>query len=250
MADARAAASRVGSTHISWSGDYGGYMNVSFQFDMVGTVTFGSDGLPDNLHVKISNFSESHDWGDVAGGGFINVGGFMWAEGDYARAFVSAEDLSDESTDLVWSQLTETIPNFSAMNVWGLYASDESSPPAVSGVIQGTYWEKDFPLSGDPDVNMNICQSYTRWRENTDPAYAHVSTAGDFNITFHDLFTDYFPGSSRSGSSWRSQDSSGMGDFARSSSRWSELKNTQGKAADTDAGLFRSGNSWAKLPLQ
>ena len=247
MAGARASTPRVGSTHVSWSGAYGGYMNVHFEFDIVGTVTFGDDDKPNNLHVKISNFTETHDWGTVAGGGFINVGGFMWYEGNYSGKYDSAEDLSDESETLVWNQLTATIPNFATYNIWGLYASDEGSPPAVSGTIDGTSWERDFPLTGEPDVNMMICQSYTRWRENTDPAYAHVDTAGDFNITFHDLFPDYFPFALKSGSSWKSCNRQGGSYQARESATWVDKKNDKNNVAGSKV-FIKASSSWNLAP--
>lgn len=247
MAEAKSVTPRVGSTHVSWSGAYGGYMNVHFEFDMVATITYNDDAVPSNMNVKISNFTETHDWGTVAGGGFINVGGFMWYEGDYSQKFNSAEDLSDENTTLVINQLHNTIPNFDTYNIWGLYASDEGAPPAVSGTITSTNLSRDFPLTGEPDVNMLICQSYTRYRENTDPAYAVVTTAGDFNVTFTDLFPDYFPFALKSGSTWKSCNRQGGSVQTRSSGTWKDKKN-RAKSADDSHSFIKSGSSWNIAP--
>lgn len=247
MAATRAAEPRVGTAHVTWSGDYGGYMEVSFAFDIVGTVTYDADDKPTNLHVKIANFTESHSWGDVAGGGFENVGGFMWYEGEYSAKYASAEDLSDESEANTWNQLTATIPNFASLNVWGLYASDDGNPPSVSGTIPGTTTERDFPLSGEPDVNMMICTAYTRWRENTDPAYAHVSTTGSFSLTFHDLFPDYFPLAIKSGGGWRSCDRTGGSYQSRASGVWADRKNDPNDTSKSHV-FHRKSGAWEMTP--
>lgn len=233
--------SQTSTQRFSWAGAYGGYMSVSFSFDLTATV----DDDFTELVCSVSNFTETHDWGTVQGGGFINVGGFMWDVGTFSA---NGPDNVPESWSTVAAEMQAACPTIFTMSVWGLYASDEGSPPAQSGTFGGNM-AHTYTLTGYPPDDFTVLRPFTRYLDQSVDQSVFASV-GDFGVTFHDLFPDYYPGANRRSGSWTSQDREGNGDFSRLSGAWRDVKNVRVGDLLDNRGLFRKDGSWSKLPRQ
>lgn len=243
------------SKACSWSGSYSGFMNVSISFTLNVTLNNdpSNDSAPWQTVSTISNFTETHDWGTVSGGGFINVGGIAWGP----AIGQSAELLSDgtlDTYDLMISQRNAAFGSaydFNLKNVWGIYASDEGSPPATSGVWQGSApsWTQTYATSPfEQDIYIiSPYQRYYDWQN--EPNTAYFNAGGAFYVTFKDLFPDYIPWNRRL-TSWQACNRSG-GDMARrESGAWVTMHNrTNTTDTGVNDGFRRVSSAWRPSPL-
>lgn len=228
---------QTGSINVDWNNDWSGYMQVHITCTVTATV---NDDVTE-MKCTVSDFHEDHSWGSVAGYGFINIGGICWGAQSFDRRVDDTE--TPEDWPEAEAELAAAFPAYASETMFGIYASDDTDPPRVNGTFGGVY-EWTFPLSGQPDIDMPILTSYSRWRDNEAvPPQAVCSSGGPFNITFHDLFPDYYPGARRTSGSWASCNRQGGSTRRREGGVWADVKNGR----DTNT-AFRRAGSWVPVP--
>lgn len=226
---------------LLWTGAWGGYLNLTVSFDLTAVI---NDDVTE-MACTITNLNQYFSWGEVEGYGFVNVGGIMWAVPSFSMRFDDSGEVP-ETWDDTLPELTQACPQIPDEVVYGLYASDDGSPPRVSGqfgqATTGQAVTHTFALSGQPSGEMNIITPFERWRDNG-AAQAVVDSQGGFTVTWRDL-VDYFPGARRLTGAWASCNREGGGSFRREASAWADVKNGGSSAM----GRRRVGGSWAAIP--
>lgn len=254
-----------------WAGSYAGFMNVQFSFNLTAVlyhdepvevdngsgepeVDDSEEAHPWKLSCTVSDFSETHDWGTAEGGGFINVGGLNWG----ARIGTSAEPLSSglyDTAELCLAQRNAAFGSsaaFDELNIWGIYASDEGSPPAISGTWVGSTPSYDMYFDTEPfEIQVNVVSPYTRWYDwQNEPNTAYFEAGGDFSVSFQDLFPDYIPWERREGT-WVPNDTDGHDMARREAGAWVTMTNKKNSTSTGENdGWRRVGGAWRPSPLR
>lgn len=234
--------------YCDWTGQYGGFMNVSFHFNLVCNLFEGSgpDAGKWRLDSSVTNWTPYWDWGSAVGGGFINVGGIYWADFPLTTTRINLADGGDDTYALCVRQRNSVFgseANFDSANIWGLYAEDMSKPPTVSGEWRGTTAHSQV-IAGNPfETDMTIITPYTRWydRDRADPQ-AVMGAGGTFSVSFSEIFMDYYPGARRLSNAWHSSNQP-EGLWRRKSGTWQPVKNCE-RDPSAASGFRRKSGSW------
>lgn len=234
--------------YCDWQGQYGGFMNVSFHFNL-GCSLFkgsGSDAGKWRLDSSVTNWSAYWDWGSTVGGGFINVGGICWADFPLTTSAMGLANGGDDTYALCVKQRNAVFgseANFNKANIWGLYAEDMHKPPTVSGKWEGSTTRSQVIAGNMFDVDIAIITSYTRWYDwDTANPRALMGEGGTFSVSFSEVFTDYYPGARRLSNAWHS--SNRPEGFCRvESGAWQPVKNHEGDPSAA-SGFRRRSGSW------
>lgn len=234
--------------YCEWQGQYGGFMNVSFHFNL-GCDLFeesDSDTGKWRLDSSVTDWSAYWDWGSAVGGGFINVGGICWADFPLTTSMIDIADGGDDSYSLCLQQRNAVFgseENFNQANIWGLYAEDMHKPPTVSGEWGGSTTHSQV-ITGNPfDNDITIITPYTRWYDwdRADPK-AVMGAGGTFSVSFSEVFADYYPGARRLSDAWHSSNKP-EGLWRMESGTWQPVKNREGDPS-TASGFRRKSCSW------
>lgn len=231
-----------------WKGLYGGFMNVTFHFNL-GCDLFegsGSDEGKWRLDSSVTDWSAYWDWGSEVGGGFINVGGICWAGFPLSISLIDLADGGDDTYAICVQQRNAVFgneANFNSVNIWGLYAEDMNKPPAVSGEWRGSTTRSQV-IAGNPfDTDITIITPYTRWYDwdRTDPK-ALMGEGGTFSVSFSEVFADYYPGARRLSDAWHSSNKP-KGLWRMESGTWQPVKNRKGDPSAA-SGFRHSSGIW------
>ena len=234
--------------YCEWQGLYGGFMNVSFHFNL-GCDLFegsGSDAGKWRLDSSVTDWSAYWDWGSSVGGGFINVGGICWADFPLTPSTIDLADGGDDTYALCVQQRNAVFgseANFDSANIWGLYAEDMHKPPNVSGEWGGSTTHSQV-ITGDPfATDITIIAPYTRWYDwdRTDPK-AIMGAGGTFSVSFSKVFADYYPGARMISNAWHSSNQP-EGLWRMESGMWQPVKNREGDPSAA-SGFRRRSGSW------
>lgn len=234
--------------YCEWQGQYGGFMNVSFHFNL-GCDLFegsGSDAGKWRLDSSVTDWSAYWDWGSEVGGGFINVGGICWADFPLTTSTIDLADGGDDTYALCVQQRNAVFgseESFNQANIWGLYAEDMHKPPTVSGEWGGSTTRSQV-IAGNPfETDITIITPYTRWYDwdRADPK-AVMGAGGTFSVSFSEVFADYYPGARRLSDAWHSSNKP-EGLWRRESGTWQPVKNREGDPS-ADSGFRRRSGSW------
>lgn len=234
--------------YCDWQGQYGGFMNVSFHFNLSCDLFKGSgpDAGKWRLDSSVTNWYAYWDWGSAVGGGFINVGGICWADFPLTTLRIDLADGGDDTYALCVQQRNAVFgseANFNSANIWGLYAEDMHKPPTVSGEWGGSTTRSQV-IAGNPfETDMTIITPYTRWYDwdRADPKVA-MGAGGAFSVSFSEVFADYYPGARRLSNAWHSSNQP-EGLWRRESGTWQPVKNLEGDPSAASGFRYRSG-SW------
>ena len=235
--------------YCEWTGQYGGFMNVSFHFNLNCSLFEGADEDVGKwrLDSSVTDWSAYWDWGSAVGGGFINVGGICWADFPLTTSTIDLADGGDDTYALCVQQRNAVFgseANFNQANIWGLYAEDMHKPPAVSGEWGGSTTHSQV-ITGDPfSTDITIIAPYTRWYDwdRTDPKAA-MGAGGTFSVSFSKVFADYYPGARTVSGAWHSSNQP-EGLWRMESGTWQPVKNCEGDPSAASGFRRKSGN-WA-----
>lgn len=230
----------------SWSGDWGSFMYCDFTFNLTVTV----DDLYTTADCVMTDFNYWRRDGESTGYGFINVGGIMWDNGEFAGAYANP-DTAPETWANVESELRSTIPNYDVDNIFGVYCSDEpahATQGVTGGILAGLEVVKTFDLSGGVSGEACLIRPYERYRDNANDL-ARIDSQGGFTLTWAEVFQDYYPWAGYLSGGWHSYNdgSPAVGVFKRSGTSWADAKNSiLSDEVSAQSVLKRSSNAWAK----
>ena len=209
--------------YCEWQGQYGGFMNVSFHFNL-GCDLFEGSG------------SDAGKWRL----------GICWADFPLTTSMIDLADGGDDTYALCVQQRNSVFgseANFDSANIWGLYAEDMHKPPTVSGEWGGSTTRSQV-IDGNPfDSDITIITPYTRWYDwdRADPK-AVMGAGGTFSVSFSEVFADYYPGARRLSDAWHSSNKP-EGLWRMESGTWQPVKNREGDPSAA-SGFRRSSGSW------
>ena len=234
--------------YCDWTGQYGGFMNASFHFNLDCSLFEGADEDVGKwrLDSSVTDWGAYWDWGSAVGGGFINVGGICWADFPLTTSTIDLADGGDDTYALCVQQRNAVFgseANFNSANIWGLYAEDMNKPPTVSGEWGGSTTHSQV-IAGNPfETDITIITPYTRWydRDRADPK-AVMGAGGTFSVSFSEIFAYYYPGARRLSDAWHSSNKP-EGLWRMESGTWQPVKNREGDPS-TANGFRRKSGSW------